>query len=234
MGTGRRCPRAGPQWASRLLAASSVRRPGWLLPARTGWGGARGGRGLGWAWPSLLPRLRRNQDSFAARPARCQALGAQGPSRCAGLPARLEDLVSGPGRGVPAPHFHVQAPGCCGRSAGWADGSVPPGLSALTGENRVGGDGVGGWSGGCETGRKHSVGRGKAPPLSRDGKKSVGLKRAALASSPLSADCWLLATSVMSRFCPRAWARCLHTPRRTFSCLLLLDLQAPRDRSLPR
>ncbi|XP_054585143.1 uncharacterized protein C10orf143 homolog isoform X1 [Eptesicus fuscus] len=37
----------------------------------------------------------------------------------------------------------------------------------------------------------------------------------------------------MPRFCPRAWASCLHTQRRTFFCLLLLDLQAPRDRISP-
>lgn len=153
-----------------------------LLGRGQRWAGPEVG-GPGWAWPSLLPRLRRNRDSFAARPARCQGPGAQGPSRRAGLPARLEASASGPGSGVPAPRLHVQTSGWCGRGAGWADGSVPPGLSALTRGNGVGGDGVSAWSDGWETGRKNSVGRGKAPPPSGDGKKSEGLKRAALASS---------------------------------------------------
>lgn len=233
MGTGRRCPRAGPQWASRLLAAPSGWRPGWQLPARTCWGGARGGRGRGGRGPPSCRACAEIGTRLPPDPRAVRDCETRVPSRCAGLPARLEDSVSGPGSGVPASRLHVQALGWCGRSAGWADWSVPPGLSVLARGNQVGGDGVGGWSGRCETGRENSVGRGKAPPLSRNPKQSVGLKRAARSSS--ASVCGLLAPLHLgdAAVLPQSMGQLPAHPRRTFFSLLLLDLQAPRDRISP-
>lgn len=81
LAAGRRCPWAGPQWASCLPAAQSRRRPGGSRPGSPV--GAPGGRG-----PSSGRACAEVRDPGAARPAPSRGLDSRVPQRCAGLPAR--------------------------------------------------------------------------------------------------------------------------------------------------